>query len=144
MRQVGARPSAGAGNREARGAALIGTTAGLTVFLVLLLFAVQSAVTLHARSIVTATAYDAAREVAGYSNASSVDARARAHARFAQRLGDYGRDHVRLEWLDVHDLDVVRVRVVAHHPSLLPPAFGEALGLRTTDRNIEVRIERWQ
>ena len=43
---------------------MIGTTAGLMVFLVLLLFAVQATVSLHARSVVTATAYDAAREVA--------------------------------------------------------------------------------
>jgi hypothetical protein len=33
---------------------------------------------------------------------------------------------------------------VADHPSLLPPAFGDALGIRTTDRQIEVRVERWQ
>jgi hypothetical protein len=131
--------------RHERGAALISTTVGLTVFLILLLFAVQSAVTLHSRSMVTATAYDAAREVAGYSSvASRADARARAEARFVQRLGEYGRDHVRLEWLDVDDPDVVRLRVVADHPSLLPPAFGDALGIRTTDRRIEVRVERWQ
>jgi hypothetical protein len=134
-----ARPTGGSG------AALIGTTVGLTVFLILLLFAVQSAVTLHGRSMVTATAYDAAREVAGYSSASSrADARARAEARFVQRLGEFGRDHVRLEWLDVDNPDVVRLRVVATHPSLLPPAFGDALGIRSTDRQIEVRVERWQ
>jgi hypothetical protein len=131
--------------RDPRGAALIGTTAGLTVFLILLLFAVQSAVTLHSRSFVTATAYDAAREVAGYSSsASRSEARARAAARFEQRLGEFGRDHVRLEWLDVDDPEVVRVRVVANHPSLLPPAFGDALGIRTTDRRIEIRIEQWR
>ena len=131
--------------RAARGAALIGTTVGLTVFLILLLFAVQSAVTLHGRSMVTATAYDAAREVAGHSSANSrSDARVRAEARFEQRLGEYGRDHVRLEWIDVDDPDVVRLRVIADHPSLLPPAFGDALGIRTTDRQIEVRVERWQ
>lgn len=124
---------------------MIGTTAGLMVFLVLLLFAIQATVSLHARSVVTATAYDAAREVAAHSsNASRADARARAEARFTQRLGDYGRDHVRLEWLDTDDPEVVRVRVVARHPTLLPPAFGDALGLRTTDRRIEVRVERWQ
>ena len=95
--------------------------------------------------MVTATAYDAAREVAGHSSASSrADARVRAEARFMQRLGEYGREHVHLEWLDVDNPDVVRVRVVADHPSLLPPAFGDALGIRITDRRIEVRVERWQ
>jgi folate-dependent phosphoribosylglycinamide formyltransferase PurN len=128
-----------------RGAAMIGTTAGMLVFLILLLFAVQTTVALHARSVVTATAYDAAREVAAHSSASSrAAARRRAEQRFAQRLGTYGAQHVRLEWLDVDDPDVVRVRVVAEHPSLLPAAFGGALGLRTTDRRIEVRVERWR
>lgn len=123
---------------------MIGTTIGLTIFLILLLFAVQSAVTLHARSMVTATAYDAAREVAGYASESSrADARASAEARFEQRMGG-GRDRVRLEWLDVDDPDVVRVRVIADHPSLLPDAFGDAIGISETDRRIEVRVERWQ
>ncbi|HEX7095133.1 MAG TPA: hypothetical protein VF183_04580 [Acidimicrobiales bacterium] len=124
---------------------MIGTIGGLSVFLILLLFAVQATVSLHARSLVTATAYDAAREVAAHSSAASrADARHRAERRFEQRLGAYGRDHVLLEWLDLDDPDVVRVRVVAEHPTLLPAAFGDALGLRTTDRRIEVRIERWQ
>jgi hypothetical protein len=124
---------------------MIGTTVGLLVFLVLLLFAVQALVTLHARSLVTATAYDAAREVAGYDSAASRDAaRAGAEARFFERMGRYGHDHVRIEWIGSDDPDVVRLRVVAEHPSLLPPAFGCALGIRTTDRRIEVRVERWQ
>jgi folate-dependent phosphoribosylglycinamide formyltransferase PurN len=124
---------------------MIGTTAGMLVFLILLLFAVQTTVALHARSVVTATAYDAAREVAAHSSASSrAAARQRAEQRFTQRLGTYGAQHVRLEWLDVDDPDVVRVRVVAEHPSLLPAAFGSALGLRITDRRIEVRVERWR
>lgn len=124
---------------------MVSTTAGFLVFLILMVFAVQTTVSLHARSLVTATAYDAAREVAGYSSASSrAAARARAEQRFHERLGAGSRDNVRLEWLDVDDPEVVRVRVVADHPSLLPAAFGNALGIRTTDRRIEVRVERWQ
>ena len=58
---------------------MVSTTAGFLVFLILMVFAVQTTVSLHARSLVTATAYDAAREVAGYSSASSrAAARARA------------------------------------------------------------------
>jgi hypothetical protein len=130
---------------NARGAAMIGTTTGLLVFLVLLLFAVQTLVTLHARSLVTATAYDAAREVAGYRSAYSRDAaRVAAEEHLRARLGELGREHLDVEWLDPQDPDVVRLRVVAHHRSLLPSAFGSALGLRTTDRRIEVRVERWQ
>ena len=47
-----------------RGAGLVGTVAGITVILVLLLFATQVLVDLYARSAVTAAAYDAARQVA--------------------------------------------------------------------------------
>jgi hypothetical protein len=124
---------------------MIGTATGLLVFLILLLFAVQASVTLSARSLVTATAYDAARDVAGYSSASSrAAARVQAEARIRERLGELGRDHVRIEWLDVDDPDVVRLRIVAEHPSLLPAAFGDPLGVTTTDRRIEVRVEQWQ
>jgi hypothetical protein len=124
---------------------MVGTTVGLLVFLILLLFAVQASVSLSARSLVTAAAYDAARDVAGYSSASSrADARVRAEERLRDRLGALGRDHLRVEWLAVDDPDVVRLRVIADHPSLLPDAFGDPLGVTTTDRRIEVRVERFQ
>jgi Flp pilus assembly protein TadG len=123
---------------------MVGTTAGLLVFLVLLLFAVQAAVSLSARSLVTAAAYDAARDVAGYaSQASRADARARAEQRLRDRLGEAGRTAV-IEWLATEDPDVVRLHVSVQHPSLLPRAFGDPLGVTSTDRTVEVRVERWQ
>jgi hypothetical protein len=124
---------------------MVGTTVGLLVFLILLLFAVQASVSLSARSLVTAAAYDAARDVAGYSSASSrATARVRAEERLRERLGALGRDHLRVEWLAVDDPDIVRLRVIADHPSLLRDAFGDPLGVTTTDRRIEVRVERFQ
>jgi hypothetical protein len=121
---------------------MIGTTVGLLVFLLLLLFAVHAAISLSARSFVTAAAYDAARDVAGYSAASARDlARAQAELRLRERLGD---PDARIEWLDTEDPDVVRLHVVVAHPSLLPRVLGDPLGVTVTDRTIEVRIERWQ
>jgi hypothetical protein len=123
---------------------MVGTTAGLLVFLLLLLFAVQAAVSLSARSLVTAAAYDAARDVATYrAVADRHAARAAAEARLRERLGDAGDDAV-VEWLEVGDPDVVHLRVVVSHPSLLPAVLGNPLGLTRTDRTIEVRVERWQ
>jgi hypothetical protein len=131
--------------RSQRGAGLLGTLSGLTVFLVLVLFAVQVAIGLYARSLVTAAAYDAARNVAGYASAGSrLDARRVADDEFHRRLGRFGRDRARLEWEAVDDPDVVRVRVQARHPSLLPAAFTDALGIGATDRRIEVRVERFR
>jgi hypothetical protein len=123
---------------------MIGTTAGLLVFLLLLVFAVQASVSLSARSFVTAAAYDAARDVAGAASASSpAAAREQAEARLRARLGRLG-DTLEVEWLDVSDPDVVRLHVVVEHPSLLPPLLGDPLGITVTDRVIEVRVERWQ
>jgi hypothetical protein len=121
---------------------MVGTTVGLLVFLLLLLFAVHAAVSLSARSFVTAAAYDAARDVAGYSSAPARDvARAQAEAHLRERLG---RTDARIEWLDIGDPDVVRLHVVVAHPSLLPDVLGDPLGVTVTDRTVEVRIERWQ
>jgi hypothetical protein len=123
---------------------MVGTTAGLLVFLILLLFAVQAAVSLSARSFVTAAAYDAARDVATYRSAADRDAaRVRAESRLRSRLGETG-DRVLIVWLDPADPDVVRLRIVAEHPSLLPTRFGDPLGITATDRTVEVRVERWQ
>jgi hypothetical protein len=132
-------------SRGDRGAAMIGTTTGLLVFLLLLLFAVQASVALSTRSLVTAAAYDAARDVAGYSSsASRAEVRVRAEAQLRERLGRFGRDHLRVEWLDVDDPDVVRLQVVAEPPSLLPHALGDPLGVTVTDRTVEVRVEQWR
>ena len=128
-----------------RGNGVFSTTSGLALFLLLLLFAVQAIVGLYTRSLVTGGAYDAARLVAGYRSSESRDtARLAATAEFRRRLGEFGAHRARLEWLDTDDPNVVRVRVVARHPTLLPAALSGALGLGITDRVVEVRVERFQ
>jgi hypothetical protein len=64
-----------------------------------------------------------------------------AEARFVDALGDYARHaHVSLRWT-CRDPDVVRVRVTAEHPMLLPRRFAGLLPLARVDRTVEVRVE---
>jgi hypothetical protein len=126
-----------------RGAGIIGTAAGFLVFLLLMFTAVQVLFNLYATSMVTAAAHDAAREVAGF---RAVDDRCaatiEAEADFAERLGGYGdAGYARLQWTCT-DPDVIRVRVIASHPSILPRRLSGLLSLSALDRTIEVRIER--
>jgi len=129
--------------RPERGAGTIGTATGLLVFMLLMFSAVQILFNLYATSLVTAAAYDAAREVAGF---RSVDDRCgattAADAAFVEQLGDYGRaGYARLEWVCA-DSDTVRVRVTASHPSVLPRRLVGLLSLSELERTIEVRVER--
>ena len=127
---------------DERGAGTFGTAAGFLVYLLLMFAAVQILFNLYATSMVTAAAHDAAREVAGFgASGDRCGATAAAEARFVEQLGDYGdAGHASLEWT-CSDPEVVRVRVTAHHPSILPPRLGGLLSLSGLDRTIEVRVE---
>src|SRR5437899_4056102 len=99
---------------------LVSTTAGVTVFLVLLLRAVQVLYNLYATSVVTAAAYDAARVVAGAAaRGDPREAEQQGKARFRHLLGRYGTDQV--EMLDFSEStdDVVVLHVRSRNPSLL-------------------------
>ena len=129
---------------EERGAGLVSTTAGVTVFLVLLLLATQVLYNLYATSVVTAAAYDAARVVAGAAaRGDSVEAERQGKAHFRQLLGRYGTDYV--ETLDFSEStdDVVVLHVRSRNPSLLLGRAGRtAFGV--IDRRVRVRVERFQ
>jgi len=126
-----------------RGAGTIGTAAGFLVFLLLMFAAVQILFNLYATSMVTAAAHDAARDVAGFrASDDRCGATIEAQQEFTARLGDYGdAGYARLQWTCT-DPDIVRVRVVASHPSILPSRLAGLLSLSELDRTIEVRIER--
>lgn len=129
------------GDRE-RGAGLFGTWFGVIVVLVVLLFAVQVLFDLYARSAVTATAYDAARRVAGSQRGSLPSAVARAEADARQALGRYG-SRVRFRW-DVSDGRTVRLHVTVDNPRLgFASVSGPLLGDHI-DRTVTVRVERLQ
>lgn len=140
------RPGADGRRADGReiGTGLIGSLAGVTVFLVLMLLAVQVLFDLYARSAVSAAAFDAARRVAGYDLASLPPdqlllAEAGAEARARQVLGRYGA-RTRFSWtLTPTDVEL-RVRVV--NPSLLPPRLAGALSIDAIDRTVRVRAER--
>ena len=114
----------------------------LLVFMLMMLAAVQILYNLYATSMVTAAAHDAAREVAGLdADANRCGAVAQAEASFLRSLGDYGAaGHATLHWTCNHP-DVVRVRVVAQHPSVLPQRLAGLTSLASLDRTIEVRAE---
>jgi hypothetical protein len=115
-----------------RGTGLVGTLAGVTVFLALLTVAVQILVDLYQTSVVTAAGYDAARAVA----AGGDPAAATEHAR--ELLGGVG-DDAHLTW-DVTD-EVVRLRLVVPTRRFLLPAVAGSLGLDAVDRTVTVRRE---
>jgi hypothetical protein len=143
-RRIDGRRRAPRNRRTQHGGGLIGTTAGLTVALILLLFAVQAAVGLYARSVVTGAAYDAARAVAGHRSSASRDAAmAAADTQLRRRLGRLG-DRVQTTWEHPHDPDAVRLHIRVRHPTLLPQRFAGAIGLAKTDRRVDVRVERFR
>lgn len=86
--------------------------------------------TLHATSVVTAAAHDAARLVASGGEVATAEAHVRA------LLGAAG-DDATFEW-HAGD-DVVRLRVV-----LAPPTLIGGLGLDVVDRTVTVRTEAWR
>lgn len=131
----------GRGPRD-RGVGTIGTAGAFLVFLLLMFAAVQILFNLYATSMVTAAAHEAASDVAGLAAAGdrcgAVNA---AEERFVERLGDYGRSgHAALDWT-CNDPDLVRVRVIANHPTILPPRLAGLTSLSALDRTIEVRVE---
>lgn len=133
------------GSEHERGAGLISTIAGLLVFLALMLFAVQSIISLYARSLTTDAAYEAARIVAGARtshDAAPVPETSRVHAEeiVRQQLGSFG-DRVSLDW-SASTWDSIALTVHAQPPGFLWGSF--AGGARVIERTVRVRVERFR
>lgn len=110
------------------------------VFLVLLLFAVQTLTNLYTTSVVTAVAFDAARQVAGAGGGPGSVVSAEDQAR--RSLGRFS-DRVAFDWSATDDDTVVlRVRAL-NHSTLLPVAAGP-VAFDRIDRTIRVRVERFR
>ena len=129
-------------SRAERGTGLLGSLAGLVVFLSLLTVALQVLVNLHSASVVTAAAYDAARLAATDDGPLTPEREAAAEAQARSMLGAVGEDTT-FEW-DRSDPDVVQLRVVAPAPRFLLPVVDGALGLDVIDRTVTVRVEQLQ
>jgi len=125
------------------GVGLIGSIAGLLVFLALMMFATQTLVALHTRTVVTDAAYEGARSVAG----ARVDhddpvavaaAQAAAEERVRGLLGRLG-DRAELDWSGT-TAEVVQLHVSATPPSFLWKAL-RGPGAALVDRTVSVRVE---
>ena len=125
-----------------RGAGLLSTAAGVVVFLVFLLFAVQLLFGLSAASTVTAVANDAAVRAAsaGAPPLERIEADARrnlgevgAAASFTWSTEDADGDGVD---------DTVVLEVVARPPRFVPPSIGGAIGVDEIRRAVRVRLEQ--
>ena len=108
----------------------------MLVFLLLLLLAVQVAFHLYATSVVTASAFDGARLVAGAGGIGEDEAER--HVRGL--LGRYGEERVEVSFEP--DPDEVVLTVVAESPSVLPASLRRPMRMDRIERTVRVRIER--
>lgn len=120
---------------------MISTAAGVLVFLMFLMFAVQLLFGLYASSAVTAVANDAAQRAATR-NAPPlrvIESEARAN------LGRVG-DEATFVWsVDDSDGDgtddTMVLQVIAFPPRLVPTSIGSAVGFGEVRRTVRARIE---
>lgn len=123
---------------------MIGTTAGVLVFLSFLLFATHLLVRLHAVSVVGAAAAEGARTVADGSvdrrdPAALARARQDGEARVRDLLGEAGRD-AELDWSG-STAEEVTLRVRLEVPDVLPRSMAMTLPFDVVDRTATVRAE---
>lgn len=126
-----------------RGTGMIGTAAGVGVFLVFLLFAVQLIANLYATSTVDAAGHDAARHMASRTvdhrdPRAVADVQHRAERQLRRLLGGIGRQ-ARITW--TVDDRWVRVHVQVRAPGILPSTIAGQAGPRAIDRTYVVRVE---
>jgi len=132
--------------RSELGSGVLSGIFGLSVFLLLLMFASHVLLNLWLMSSVDAIAHDAATDVAASGTSGAALARAEANAieRARQALGDLGPE-VELDF--VHDADgdpagsEVALRVVAPGINLLPPMVTAVADIGGLDRTIVVARE---
>lgn len=120
-----------------RGTGVISTLAGVTVFLLLLFFAVQLLTNLYATSVVTSATDDAARRAATHGHPPSPTELADAEEAARALLGRYGQGAT-FDW-GASDADVIRLRVEIRNPRFVP--LIPLVGLDEIDRTVTVRIE---
>ncbi len=113
---------------------------GFVVFLVLLLFAVQTLTNLYTASVVTAVGFDAARQVAGAGAGPGSVVAAENQAR--RSLGRFA-GRVTFDWSATGPEEVV-LRVQSDNPSFLLPVLAGPVAFDHLDRTIRVRVERFR
>jgi Flp pilus assembly protein TadG len=130
---------AGAARREGRdrGTAIVGTLVGFTIFILLLLVAVQTLVHLYASSTVSAATFDAAWAVATEPNDEAAEIPI-AETQARRRMGRLGSSAT-FRWLEA-DGQQVAVEVEVRSPGFLP--FSSSL--LQVQRTVVVRTERFR
>ncbi|MGQ0433830.1 MAG: hypothetical protein ACT452_15650 [Microthrixaceae bacterium] len=124
-----------------RGAGLISSAAGVMVFLVFLMFAVQLLFGLYAASTVTAVANDAVQRAATRDAPPLAVIEAEARANLGQ-VGDRAAFRWRTEDVDGDGADdTVVLEVVATPPRLVPTSVGSAAGFGEVRRTVRARLE---
>ena len=132
-----------------RGAGMVSSLAGLTVFLLFLLLAVQVLVGLYATSTVRATLQDAASRAAtgGAGGTDEVDL-ARLSDQAEASLGAMGdRTDIELRVIDDDGDgadDVVLGEAVSVPPRFVPRSVGGMVGFEEIRASVRVRIERFR
>jgi Flp pilus assembly protein TadG len=124
-------------SRDERGTAVVGTLVGFLIFMVLLLFSVQTLVHLYATSALTASATTAAEAVADSPDPTAAVASAEASAR--TQLGTFGATRTTFDWKEVDGQQVV-LEVVGVSPGFLPLPSS----WRRIERTVTVRTERFR
>lgn len=137
MRATGAWPHRRRARSEA-GTGLIASVAGVAVFVVLLLLAVQVSFDLYTRSALSAAAMDAASAVAGSNGGATPAAQAEAAANARAILGSYGK-RATFTWRV--SPEAVELTVAVRNPSVLPAFAAAGLSLDQVSRTVVVNRE---
>lgn len=120
-----------------KGTGVIGTAFGASAFLAFLLLATHTLLSLYASSVISSTAWDAARSIAQTGD-PIVEESSKTQAR--QRLHGFKNVSITVN----ESADDVAVRVQADRPMFLPQSMANASGLGRIDKTIHARNETWQ
>lgn len=130
-------------HEDEAGSSPVTSIAGLAMFLGFLLLAAQTAIHLYAVSTSTSVMFDEARRVAAATSTGGYDC-GQATTAVRDRLGRWGDEVAITCDGDDGTSEHVRVRLVGPSPADLLSAFGDATGLATFERTVQVRAERFQ
>lgn len=141
-------PSTAAADAGDRGAGLVGSIAGVTVFLLFLLLAVQAIVGLYATSTLRSVLHDTVSRAADRQPGSAPPDLAQLASEARSSLGGMGeRSDISLRLADDDGdgvADAVVGDAVAVPPRLMPRSLGGMVGFDEIHASVRVRVERLQ
>lgn len=120
-----------------QGTGVISTALGAAIFLAFLFLATHTLLTLYANSVITSSAWDAARSVTHSSDPLAIST---ARSTTEQRLSGFKNVTVDIDGTP----DDVAVHVQADRPMFLPKALAKHSGLGRIDKTVHARRETWR